>query len=57
MAYYNVCIICGCHLDPGEKCECEEISEQNRRKFDELITVGKDGQMIIGGLLNGRITG
>lgn len=22
MAYYNTCPRCGCHLDPGERCDC-----------------------------------
>ena len=24
MAYYTTCPVCGCTLDPGEKCDCEE---------------------------------
>lgn len=26
MAYYSICPDCGCTLDPGEKCDCEEES-------------------------------
>lgn len=22
MSYYRVCPLCGCHLDPGERCDC-----------------------------------
>ncbi len=22
MAYFNVCPVCGCRLDPGERCDC-----------------------------------
>lgn len=22
MAYFNTCPRCGCHLDPGERCDC-----------------------------------
>lgn len=24
MAYYNTCPNCGSHLDPGEKCDCQQ---------------------------------
>lgn len=24
MPYYKVCPNCGCHLDPGEICDCKE---------------------------------
>lgn len=27
--YYRTCPCCGAHLDPGERCDCEEKSEQN----------------------------
>lgn len=33
MAYYTTCSICGCTLDPGEKCDCEE---ETARKLDIL---------------------
>lgn len=23
--YFEVCQKCGAHLDPGEKCDCEEV--------------------------------
>ena len=26
--YYNVCPICGANLDPGEKCNCEQMEAQ-----------------------------
>lgn len=22
MSYYKVCPLCGCNLDPGERCDC-----------------------------------
>lgn len=25
MAYFTTCPICGCTLDPNEKCDCEEV--------------------------------
>lgn len=27
MEYYRTCPICGAHLDPGEKCDCQEPDE------------------------------
>lgn len=24
MAYFHTCSLCGAHLDPGERCDCEE---------------------------------
>ena len=24
MNYYKVCPYCGCHLDPGEVCDCDK---------------------------------
>ena len=24
MAYYKICPECGCALDPGERCDCED---------------------------------
>lgn len=24
--YYNICPKCGAHLDPGERCDCEDES-------------------------------
>ena len=26
--YYNECEKCGAHLDPGEKCDCEEEKDE-----------------------------
>ena len=31
--YYRKCPVCGCHLDPGERCTCEE----ERRREQEMI--------------------
>ena len=27
MSYYRVCPFCGCHLDPCEICECQNIEK------------------------------
>lgn len=49
MAYYHACSDCGALLDPGEKCDCHEKSEQLRRKYEQLTSVMLDGQLKIGG--------
>lgn len=28
MPYYKICPECGAHLDPGEKCDCQEEDEE-----------------------------
>ena len=30
MAFYRECPRCGCSLDPGEKCDCQETDEQKK---------------------------
>jgi hypothetical protein len=44
------CDYCGCFLDPGEKCDCQEASERLRKKYEQLTAVTKDGQIILGGI-------
>lgn len=50
MAYYNVCPDCGSNLDPGERCDCQNIraKEQgkNRLFFSQMLRTEKSsGQM------------
>lgn len=26
--YFDVCPLCGAHLDPGERCDCEEVTNE-----------------------------
>ena len=26
-SYYRICPLCGAHLDPGERCDCQEKEE------------------------------
>lgn len=44
MAYYNTCPICGAILDPGEKCDCQEISARNAAKWEHLTRQEDGGQ-------------
>ncbi len=29
MSYFQICTKCGAHLDPGEKCDCENTIRQS----------------------------
>lgn len=29
MPYYNTCPYCGAHLDPGERCDCQDKPEES----------------------------
>ncbi len=43
MPYYNICPYCGSHLDPGERCDCQDKREPERQsaadKKKEVISV------------------
>ncbi len=46
MAYYRICQNCGCSLDPGEKCDCQEEKQKQSDFFAQHIKVSpKSGQM------------
>ncbi len=30
MAFYRICPKCGAHLDPNERCDCEETAEKEK---------------------------
>ena len=32
MSYYRVCPICGAHLDPGERCDCQDEERADERE-------------------------
>lgn len=49
---YRKCELCGCYLDPGEKCDCQEKSAQLEKQYELLTTVSKDGQIKFGGSIN-----
>lgn len=42
---FNICPLCGAHLDAGERCDCKEVSEQNKRKYESLLTDSSSGQL------------
>lgn len=32
--YFYICPLCGCNLDPNEKCTCEQEQEEKERSAD-----------------------
>lgn len=54
MAYYRVCPRCGCNLDPGEHCDCED-EQQRRDEFykGKMKVEGKTGQMVFAFCMGG----
>lgn len=32
------CVNCGCHLDPGERCDCEKLEAQRRSAAKQAET-------------------
>lgn len=44
MAYYKICYICGCNLDPGETCDCKEKGKENELRFGKLTKTTREAQ-------------
>lgn len=49
--YYITCKLCGAHLDPGERCDCEKIAaeaatptagEKNRQKTNIKMIISSE---------------
>lgn len=46
MAFYHTCPLCGCNLDPGEKCDCESEAAKREQHFIEQTRINPiTGQM------------
>lgn len=48
--YERICPDCGAHLDPDEKCDCQEEKESNGERILDamaMLKFEKDGQMAI----------
>ena len=43
MSYYKICPCCGCHLDPGEVCDCKKEAAASAANTDN----GKAGYGIV----------
>ena len=46
MAYYDVCPDCGAHLDPGEKCDCQEQGKGHAEYFNQFLEEPHGGGQI-----------
>ena len=45
MSFYKVCPWCGCHLDPGEICDCKEKAAVGAANTDNgKVEIGKPVQ-------------
>lgn len=40
--YYNVCTLCGAHLDPGEHCDCKKIKLAKSEEIEKMITINSE---------------
>ena len=47
--YGYICPDCGAHLDPGEKCDCQEkkVAIEKKETKPIVFVIGKDGQLKI----------
>ena len=45
MAFYRVCPLCGCNLDPGEPCDCQEEKKKQENYIERHTKVEKSRQM------------
>lgn len=41
MAFYNVCPKCVAHLDPNERCDCEDMAEKEKKAREQMLLVEK----------------
>lgn len=44
MAFYNTCALCGCNLDPGERCDCVREKEKKDEELSRFIKIEARGQ-------------
>lgn len=41
------CENCGAFLDPGERCDCKDEKEKEKKRRESMFTIGKDGRQMI----------
>lgn len=46
MSFYNVCPKCGAHLDPAERCECENAEQEQEKIFEQYTVSPATGQVM-----------
>ena len=42
-----ICKACGAYLDPGESCDCKAEQEKETNRIWQLLSIDKNGQVII----------
>lgn len=53
MAFYDICEKCGAHLDPGERCDCEDEQERLSKFYAQRMMANRrTGQYSL--ILDGR---
>lgn len=55
MAFYNVCPKCGAHLDPNERCDCEETTEKEKKIRDQLLVIENGTNQLAFNLSSGKV--
>lgn len=45
--YRYICSKCRAHLDPGEKCDCQDVLNESKRAYENLFATECDGQMVL----------
>lgn len=43
--FYRECPYCGGNLDPGEKCDCQELKREKEIRLMSLFDVDTSGQI------------
>lgn len=52
---YIECPLCHAHLDPGERCDCEDEKEQRKKIAEKLFKPEREtGQFVFGFLADER---
>lgn len=41
---HRKCELCGCYLDPGEKCDCQSVKERYINMVSSAVSQDTDGQ-------------
>lgn len=45
--YYKECPLCGCNLDPEEKCDCQYKKKKREELIRSLLIRQPDGQLVL----------
>ena len=40
MSYYTKCPTCGSNLDPGERCDCIDVTEMSMQQTANIVSKG-----------------